>query len=38
MPKSEGQLNPFTRAYKPSVFSENAPDPKMNIPQNMALF
>lgn len=38
MPKSEGQLNPFTAPYKPSVFTETLLDPKMNIPQNQELF
>lgn len=38
MPSSESQLNPFTRQYKPSVFSENTADPKMGIPQNESLF
>ena len=38
MPSSDAQLNPFTRQYKPSVFSENVKDPKMGIPQNEELF
>jgi len=37
-PKGEGSLNPFTAPYKPSVYSENVQDPKMDIPQNDELF